>query len=84
MHLAGACGVPCAIAFSARQNPGVWYPVGVHHRIVYHNVDCRNCLLETCIEKRKLCLTSITVDEMLTAAIEAWKNGQRARDPSLA
>jgi ADP-heptose:LPS heptosyltransferase len=84
MHLAAACGIPCAIPFSARQNPGIWFPVGRDHRIVYHSVACRGCLLETCIENRKICLTSITVDEMFTAAMEAWKNGQRAQDSGLA
>ncbi len=80
MHVAAACGVPCAVVFSARQNPGIWYPIGQNHRIVYHDVPCKNCMLETCIENRKKCITSITVDEMLQAAMEAWKNGQQARD----
>lgn len=84
MHVAAACGVPCAIAFSARQNPGIWFPIGQNHHVVYRNVACRNCMLETCIENAKRCLTSITVDEMLQAATEAWKNGQRARDAHLA
>jgi hypothetical protein len=41
-------------------------------------VDCENCRLTECIEQRKKCLTSITVDEMLAAALEAWQKGQRA------
>jgi len=74
MHLAAAYGVPCAIPFSARMNPGPWFPIGTKHRVVYHRVVCQNCVLETCIEKKKVCLTSITVDEMFTAALEAWNN----------
>jgi lipopolysaccharide heptosyltransferase III len=79
MHLAAAYGVPCAIPFAARQEPGVWYPVGSQHRIVYHSVECRNCLLEVCAEKKKICLTSISVGEMLEAAMEAWNNGNIRR-----
>jgi ADP-heptose:LPS heptosyltransferase len=76
MHLAAAYGVSCAVPFAARQEPGKWYPAGANHRVVYHRVACWKCALETCIEKQKLCLTSITVDEMFAAALEAWKNGQ--------
>lgn len=80
MHLAAAAGVPCAIAFAARTRPGIWYPVGQANRIVYHEVDCAGCNLESCIEQKKKCLTSISVDEMLTAALDAWSDGRRERD----
>lgn len=79
MHLAAAAGVPCAIVFAARTRPGIWYPVGRANRIVYHEVDCAGCNLETCIEQKKKCLTGTTVDEMLTAALEAWNDGKRER-----
>ncbi len=78
MHLAAACRVPCAIPFAARDRPGRWFPIGNQHRPIYHHVDCENCRLTECIEQRKKCLTSITVDEMLAAALEAWQKGQRA------
>ena len=83
-YLAAIAGVPCAIAYSARNLPGVWFPPGDKHRNIYHRVECSNCTLEVCVEQRKKCITSITVDEMLQAATEAWKNGQRARDAHLA
>jgi ADP-heptose:LPS heptosyltransferase len=76
MHLAAISGVPCAIAFGARDYPGVWYPVGSVHRVVYHSVECRHCRLETCIEEKKRCLTSISVDEMFKAALKAWEDGK--------
>lgn len=79
MHLAATAGVPCAIVFAARTKPGIWYPVGRANRIVYHEVDCAGCNLETCIEQKKKCLTGTTVDEMLTAALEAWKQGKTER-----
>jgi len=67
MHLAACAGVPCVIAFSARGLPGVWYPAGKGHRIVYHQVNCFGCNLETCITEGRKCLTSISVDEMASA-----------------
>jgi heptosyltransferase-3 len=67
MHLAACAGVPCVIAFSARGLPGVWYPVGSQHRVIYHKVNCFGCNLETCIVENRKCLTSITVDEMADA-----------------
>jgi heptosyltransferase-3 len=73
-YLAAIAGVPCAIAYSARNPPGIWFPPGNIHRNVYHMVDCANCRLDVCIENKKKCLTSISVDEMLQAALEAWGN----------
>jgi ADP-heptose:LPS heptosyltransferase len=70
MHLAACAGVPCVIAFSARGLPGVWYPQGAQHRVVYHKVNCFGCNLETCVVEGRKCLTSITVDEM-ASAVEA-------------
>lgn len=70
MHLAACAGVPCVIAFSARGLPGVWYPAGQGHRIVYHQVNCFGCNLETCTVEGRKCLTSIAVDEM-AAAVES-------------
>ena len=67
MHLAACAGVPCVIAFSARGLPGVWYPAGANHRIVYHQVNCFGCNLETCIAEGRKCLTSISVEEMASA-----------------
>jgi ADP-heptose:LPS heptosyltransferase len=79
MHFAAAAGVPCAIAFAARTKPGIWYPVGMHHRVIYHRVACAGCNLDVCIEQQKQCLTSISVDEMLAAALEDWSDGQADR-----
>lgn len=67
MHLAACAGVPCVIAFSARGLPGVWYPAGQQHKVIYHKVNCFGCNLETCVVENRKCLTSITVDEMASA-----------------
>jgi heptosyltransferase-3 len=67
MHLAASVGVPCVIAFSAHGLPGVWFPVGLQHQIVYHKPECFNCGLETCVVMEKKCMRSISVDEMQRA-----------------
>jgi ADP-heptose:LPS heptosyltransferase len=79
MHLAAAVGTPCAIVFSARGKPGVWFPIGMQHEIVYHKTDCFGCNLEICVVERKRCILSIDVDEMEKAALSAWERGKRAR-----
>lgn len=66
MHLAAAVQTPCVAIFAARNKPRVWFPYGSHHRVLYHKTECWGCGLETCIVERKRCLTSITVDEVLT------------------
>lgn len=66
MHLAAAVQTPCVAIFSARNKPRVWYPYGPQHRVLYHQVDCWGCNLETCIIQHKKCLTSITVNEVLS------------------
>lgn len=67
MHLASCVGTPCVIAFSARGLPGVWYPFGSQHRVLYRKVSCFGCSLETCVNESRRCLTSISVDEMAAA-----------------
>jgi heptosyltransferase III len=65
MHLAAAVQTPCVAIFAARNKPRVWFPYGPQHRVVYHQVECWGCELETCVVERKRCLTSITVDEVV-------------------
>jgi ADP-heptose:LPS heptosyltransferase len=67
MHLAACAGVPCVIALSARGLPGVWFPAGLKHRILYHKVNCYGCNLETCVAEARKCLTAISVNEMAAA-----------------
>ena len=76
MHFAAAAGVPCAIAFASRTEPGIWYPAGRGHQIVYHRLPCSGCDLEVCTVNQKRCLTSIAPDEMFEAAERAWAAGQ--------
>ena len=67
MHLAATMGVPCVAIFSARNPPGVWYPRGDGHSILYHRTPCWGCKLTLCVEEKKACILSITVEEVLTA-----------------
>ncbi len=66
MHLAAAVQTPCVAIFAARNKPRVWFPYGSRHRVLYHKTECWGCGLETCIVEQKRCLTSITVDEVMT------------------
>jgi ADP-heptose:LPS heptosyltransferase len=68
MHLAAAVQTPCVAIFSARNKPRAWFPYGRQHRVIYHQVDCWGCNLETCIVEKKKCLTTISVEEALAAA----------------
>ena len=67
MHLAAAVGTPAVIAFSARGLPGVWFPVGPRHQVIYHQTSCFGCELETCTVQQRRCLLSITPQQMLDA-----------------
>lgn len=75
MHLAACSGVPCVIAFSARGLPGIWYPAGKQHQVIYHQTSCYGCGLETCLVEARRCLTSITVEEM-EASVDKVLDGQ--------
>lgn len=74
MHLAAAYGVPCAIAFASVDRRGRWFPFGEGHRLIYHPVECSNCRLQVCIEKKKVCIDSIPVEEMFQAALGAMRS----------
>ena len=73
MHLAAAVGTPCVAIFAARNIPRVWFPHGARHRVIYHEVDCMGCGLETCIIEKKKCLTSIQVEEVFEEAAAALR-----------
>lgn len=67
MHLAACVGVPCVIAFSARSLPGIGYPHGRDHQVLYHRTSCYGCNLETCLAEGRRCLTAIPIAEMEAA-----------------
>lgn len=67
MHLAATMGVPCVAIFSARAKPGEWYPRGDQHTIFYRQTPCWGCGLQECLVHKKVCILSITVDEVFAA-----------------
>ncbi len=69
MHLAAAMQTPCVAVFSARKPPGVWFPFGAQHHVLFHTVNCENCELETCLVEKKKCILSIIVDEVLAKVV---------------
>jgi heptosyltransferase-3 len=77
MHLAASVGTPCVAIFAARNIPKQWFPFGSQHRVVYHRVECWGCGLETCVEQRKKCLMSITVDEVMVEVHELLASEQQ-------
>ena len=78
MHLAASVGTPLVAVFAARNIPRQWFPFGAQHEVVYHAVECWGCGLETCVEQRKKCITSITVDEVLTKVKALLRRGEVA------
>jgi len=71
MHLAAAVAVPCVAVFSARNKPGVWFPFGALHHVIYHKTECFGCGLSVCKKYNKKCINSISVDEVLGVVRQA-------------
>ncbi len=59
MHLAATVGTRCVAVFSSRGLPGVWFPRGRSHRVLYHRVSCMGCGLSECITEAKRCIRAI-------------------------
>lgn len=81
MHLAASVGTPVAAVFAARNIPRQWFPFGAKNAVAYHRVECWGCGLETCIEQRKKCILSISVDEVMVKVREVM--AIQAPDPDL-
>jgi ADP-heptose:LPS heptosyltransferase len=62
--LAASVGARCVCVFSARGLAGKWFPPGVGNFVIFHEPECHGCGLETCIEKQKICIRSVTVEEV--------------------
>jgi ADP-heptose:LPS heptosyltransferase len=80
VHLAAALQVPCVGIFAARHLPRIWFPYGKGHTVLYHQVDCSGCRLETCIVEKKKCIASIAPDEVLAAAVKVLEQLARSRN----
>lgn len=71
MHLAAAMRTPCVAIFSAHNPPGVWFPHGAGHRVLYHKTECYGCELGNCVQFAKKCILSIGVEEAAAAVMAA-------------
>ncbi len=71
MHLAAAVGVAVVAVFSARNPPGVWFPLGERQRIHYRVIECMGCRRLRCDDKHKACIRGISVDEVFASCAEA-------------
>jgi ADP-heptose:LPS heptosyltransferase len=70
MHLAASVGTRCVAIMSAQDWPGRWYPYGEHHVVLRTNVPCEGCQLKVCEREALRCLTSITVEEVVSACCQ--------------
>ena len=68
-HLAAAVGTRCFAIYGERNNPGLWYPLGSGHTILYHPVACAACRLPACPVPGHPCMNGVSVDT-------AWKHLQ--------
>ena len=70
MHLACALGVPSIIAFSRTTKYfGRWFPLGNRHTLLYRDVKCSGCESVHCPVSGHACLSDITSDQILAAAV---------------
>lgn len=66
MHVAGAMNIPTVAVFGST-NPMTTSPAGEKTMLVRKEVSCSPCLKKTCPTDFR-CMTSITVDDVVTAA----------------
>jgi len=72
-HLFSATGTPSVVIFGPT-SPLIWSPRGKNVKILYKEERCSPCRIEkrkTC--KKRICLTSITVNDVIEAVKEIWK-----------
>ncbi|NBR84098.1 MAG: glycosyltransferase family 9 protein [Verrucomicrobia bacterium] len=81
MHLAACVGVRCVVVFSARSQPGQWFPRGDGHTILYRQEPCFGCALDECVAHRLKCLTNISVAEVHSAVEHQLARTSPVRQP---
>jgi ADP-heptose:LPS heptosyltransferase len=67
IHLSASVNVPCVGIYGSRNLPGIWFPSGKSHQIIYQKIECQGCQLSTCYDKKNQCIRSITPSNTLTA-----------------
>ena len=71
MHLAASVGTPCVSISAANKLPGMWFPFGDTHEVIYHKTECFGCNLQVCTMEKKRCILTITPEEVVTATVRA-------------
>ena len=71
MHLAASVGIPCISISAANKLPGIWFPVGDAHEVIYHKTECFGCNLQVCTTEKKRCILTITPEEVVSATVRA-------------
>ncbi|OGV97638.1 MAG: hypothetical protein A2W53_02035 [Nitrospinae bacterium RIFCSPHIGHO2_02_39_11] len=71
MHIAGNVGTSLLGIFGP-ENPIRAIPDGNRDKItiIFHKVDCNPCYYDKCPKQEKLCMTLVTIDEVLDEAAE--------------
>jgi heptosyltransferase II len=71
MHLASLLGVPVVAIFGSTE-PGLTGPLGDHHIVLRHHVECSPCFLRKCpIDFR--CMKAVAVQEVVDAVLSILK-----------
>ena len=76
MHLAAHLGVPTVALFGSTE-PALTGPLGAHHQVIRHHVECSPCFLRECpIDFR--CMKVIEVSEVIAALETMLRRGSAA------
>jgi heptosyltransferase-3 len=80
MHLAASVGALCVSISAANKRPGIWFPFGTSHEVIYHETSCCGCNLEICTVEKNRCIASISPDEVVAAVVRAAERKTRKPD----
>ena len=69
MHLAAAVDIPVVGIFSARNPPGVWFPLTEKSHIHYSHIECMGCGRMRCEDRQKECIRRITVEQVYDSCL---------------
>ncbi len=69
MHLAAAVGTPLVAIFSARFQPGIWFPFSPRGKVFYNPVTCAGCALKSCVAEQMRCIRAIAPQRIAASAI---------------
>ena len=83
MHLAASVGTPCVSIFAGNNRPGIWFPFGNANEVIYHNMDRFGRNLNVCSVEKKKCILSISVEEVVAAAVRAGRRKREAVDGTI-